>query len=79
MSSFAKVDGGITRKLLTSDVARSKMEAIVGVSQALRFDVIAECVEESEVLRHLKELGVGYAQGFDLSQAQPMDHLAGGA
>lgn len=76
---FVKVDGGITRKLLTSDVARSKMSAIVGVSQALRFNVIAECVEESDVLSHLKELGVGYAQGFGVSQPQPMDHLADAA
>ena len=73
---FVKVDGGITRKLLTSDVARGKMNAIVGVSQALRFNVIAECMQESDVLRELKELGVGYAQGFGVSQPQPMDHLA---
>jgi EAL domain-containing protein (putative c-di-GMP-specific phosphodiesterase class I) len=73
---YVKVDGSITRKLLTSDVARTKMNAILRVSETLKFSIIAECVEEQEVLLRLKALGCGYAQGFGIYQPHPIDSLA---
>jgi EAL domain-containing protein (putative c-di-GMP-specific phosphodiesterase class I) len=73
---FVKVDGGITRKLVASDVARSKLNAILRVSEALGFSVVAECVEEQEVLARLKAMGVRYAQGFGIHPPHPIDSLA---
>jgi len=70
--NFVKVDGSITRKLLASESAQNKLSAILKVGEALRFGVIAECVEEQEILLRLKELGVGYAQGFGIYQPQPI-------
>jgi EAL domain-containing protein (putative c-di-GMP-specific phosphodiesterase class I) len=72
---FVKVDGGITRKLLASEVAHSKLNAIVRVSDALGFAVVAECVEEHDVLARLKAMGVAYAQGFGIYQPHPIDAL----
>ena len=69
---FVKVDGSIVRKLLTSEVARSKMNAIVRVGEALRFSIVGECVEEQDVALRLKALGVGYAQGFGIYQPHPI-------
>jgi EAL domain-containing protein (putative c-di-GMP-specific phosphodiesterase class I) len=74
---FVKVDGSIVRKLLTSEVARTKMNAMLRVGQAIGFGLIAECVEDQDVLTRLKALGVGYAQGFGIYQPQPIDSLAG--
>jgi EAL domain-containing protein (putative c-di-GMP-specific phosphodiesterase class I) len=73
---FVKVDGSIIRKLLTSEVARTKLNAILRVGQAINIKVIAECVEEQDVLMRLKALGVGYAQGFGIVQPQPIESLA---
>ena len=73
---FVKVDGSITRKLLESDVARTKMNAILRVSEALKFGIVAECVEDQDVLLRLKALGCGYAQGFGVYQPLPIDSLA---
>lgn len=73
---FVKVDGCITRKILSSDPARNKMNAILRVSEALKFAVVAECVEDQNVLLRLKALGVGYAQGFGIYQPHPMDAVA---
>jgi EAL domain-containing protein (putative c-di-GMP-specific phosphodiesterase class I) len=72
---FVKVDGSIIRKLLKSEVARTKLNAIIRVGQAIDIKVIAECVEEQDVLMRLKALGVGYAQGFGIVQPQPLDEL----
>ena len=74
---YVKVDGAITRKLLTSDVARTKMNAMLRVAEALKFSLVAECVEEQDVLARLKALGCGYAQGFGIYQPHPIDALAG--
>ena len=74
--AFVKVDGSITRKLLTSEIARTKMGAILRVGEALAFEVVAECVEDQDILLRLKALGVGYAQGFGIYQPHPIDSFA---
>lgn len=70
---FVKVDGSIVRKLLKSEVALTKLNAILRVGRAIDLQVIAECVEEQAVLAQLKTLGVGYAQGFGIARPQPIE------
>lgn len=72
---FIKVDGRITRKVLSNDTARTKLNAILRVGQHLGFGVVAECVEEKDVLAHLKAMGVGYAQGFGIRKPHPIEAL----
>jgi EAL domain-containing protein (putative c-di-GMP-specific phosphodiesterase class I) len=73
--AFVKVDGSITRKVLSNEVARTKLAAVQRVAAAVGFGVIAECVEEPAVLERLKALGVGYAQGFGIHTPQAVDAL----
>jgi EAL domain-containing protein (putative c-di-GMP-specific phosphodiesterase class I) len=73
---FVKVDGSIVRKLLTSEAARTKMNAIQRVAEALRIGVVAECVEDREVLARLRTLNVSHAQGFGIQVPQPIDSIA---
>jgi len=35
--------------------------------------VVAECVEEAEILAKLRELRVGFAQGFGIARPAPID------
>jgi EAL domain-containing protein (putative c-di-GMP-specific phosphodiesterase class I) len=74
-ADFLKVDGSIVRKLEASDIARSKMNAVLRVSGSLGYGVVAEFVEEQDVLARLKALGVGYAQGFGVHQPQALESL----
>jgi EAL domain-containing protein (putative c-di-GMP-specific phosphodiesterase class I) len=73
---FVKVDGRITRKVISEESARSKLNAILRVGERLGFAVVAECVEEQDVLLRLKAMGVGYAQGFGIYQPHPIEALA---
>jgi len=75
-ADFVKVDGVIVRKLGSSDMARSKLNAIVLVGDATGVAVIGESVETPESLAQLKTSGVGYAQGFLLQPPAPLDDLA---
>jgi len=74
-----KVDGSVIRKLLTNDDAQTKLKAVVRVAEALGAGVVAECVEEQDVLARLKALDVGYAQGFGIYEPQPIEQVAGKA
>ena len=69
---FIKVDGSIVRNLLRSSVAEVKLKAIVRVGEAIGVGVIAECVEETEILVRLKALNVAFAQGFGIARPAPI-------
>ena len=75
-ADYVKVDGVIVRKLASSDMARSKLNAIVLVGEATGVAVIGESVESPEPLAQLKAAGVGYAQGYGIQPPAPLDDLA---
>ena len=70
---FVKVDGSIVRNILHSEVAMSKLGAVVRVGEVIGVGVIAECVEAQNILARLRGARVGYAQGFGISQPQAID------
>jgi len=69
---YVKVDGSIVRNLLRSSVAEQKLKAVVRVGETIGVGVIAECVEETDILARLKALNVGYAQGFGIARPAPI-------
>lgn len=73
---YVKVDGVIVRKLLSSESAERKLRAILRVAEAIGFGVIAEMVEDQDILTRLKALGVSHAQGFGIHQPQPISGFA---
>ena len=73
---YVKVDGVIVRKLLAAPAAEAKLKAILRVGEVMGFQVIAEMVEEQDILVRLKALGVGYAQGFGIQQPHPIEKIA---
>jgi EAL domain-containing protein (putative c-di-GMP-specific phosphodiesterase class I) len=75
-ADFVKVDGSIVRKLVTSEVARTKMNAIQRVAEALRIGVVAECVEDQNIVARLRAMKVSHAQGFGIRPPQPVDSIA---
>ena len=75
---YVKVDGTIVRKLLSAPAAEAKLKAMLRVGDAFGFELIAEMVEDQDILTRLKALGVRYAQGFGITQPHPIDRLAGG-
>jgi len=72
-ADFVKVDGAIVRALLRSEVARQKLKAIVRVGETLGLEVVAECVEERDILARLRDMRVGFAQGFGIARPAPID------
>jgi EAL domain-containing protein (putative c-di-GMP-specific phosphodiesterase class I) len=73
---FVKVDGSIVRNVLKSPAALTKLNAVLRVGEVIGVEVIAECVEEQDILLRLKALGVGYAQGFGICQPHTIEKVA---
>jgi EAL domain-containing protein (putative c-di-GMP-specific phosphodiesterase class I) len=73
---FVKIDGSIVRKLLKDAGAESKLRAIQRVGEAMGFKLVAEMVEDQDILMRLKALGVAHAQGFGICQPHPIEKLA---
>lgn len=70
-----KVDGSIVRKILTSESALAKLKAVVRVGEVIGVEVLAECVEDQDILLRLKALGVGFAQGFGIAEPFAIEKL----
>jgi EAL domain-containing protein (putative c-di-GMP-specific phosphodiesterase class I) len=68
---FIKVDQAFARHMFESPRAMAIVEAIVAMAHGIGADVICEGVETREQLQRLRELGVRYAQGYLVGQAQP--------
>ncbi len=77
-ADFVKVDGTIVRSLAASEVARTKLGAIVRVGEVIGVEVVGECVEAQEVLERLRSGGADLAQGFGIRRPAPIDAVAQG-
>jgi EAL domain-containing protein (putative c-di-GMP-specific phosphodiesterase class I) len=73
---FVKVDGSIILKITKSMTSEGMLKAVVRMGASLRMGVVAECVEEQDVLLRLSGLGVGYAQGFGVATPRPLEQLS---
>jgi EAL domain-containing protein (putative c-di-GMP-specific phosphodiesterase class I) len=76
---FVKVDGVIVRKLLSAPGVEDKLKAILRVGEVMGYAVVAEMVEEQDILTRLKALGVAYAQGFGVRQPHPIELILNSA
>src|SRR5438876_6973069 len=53
---FLKADGSVCRKILMSDTARHKLSTMLRVGQAIGYSIVAECVEDQDILLRLKAM-----------------------
>jgi diguanylate cyclase (GGDEF)-like protein/PAS domain S-box-containing protein len=70
---FLKIDGQFVSDVARDPVDRSMVDAITKVGHALGIATIAERVENGDVLQVLRELNVGYVQGFHLERPRPLE------
>jgi len=69
---FLKIDGQFVQNVASDRIDRSMVEAIVQIGKAIGIETVAERVETPEVLETLRQIGVGYAQGYLCGRPAPM-------
>lgn len=72
---FLKIDGAFVKNMDSDHVNRTVVKSINEIGHVMGKKTIAEFVENDEILRHLRGLGVDYAQGYLISAPRPLDEL----
>lgn len=78
---YVKIDGAFVKQMDINEEDRIFVKVLTEISQAFGKKIIAEFVENSDILRLLEQLGVDYAQGYYVSKPlrDPLDlgHVRG--
>jgi len=72
---FLKIDGSFVKDMLESQYDKALVAAIHRVGHTMGIKTVAEHVEQEEIIRHLQEIGVDYAQGYALGHPIPFDDI----
>lgn len=68
---FLKIDGQFVKNLHVNAVDRAMTEAINNVGKVLGLKTVAEFVENHDILAHLRDIGVDFAQGYGVHRPEP--------
>ena len=60
---YLKIDGSYTRNLMTDQVNREMVSAMIKLARTMQFRIVAEQVEQQEDFDWLRDSGVDFAQG----------------
>jgi len=75
---FVKVDQAFARHMFESGRAMAIVQAVVAMAHGIGADVVVEGVETREQLQRLRAMGVRFAQGYLVGQAQPAAKVLSG-
>jgi EAL domain-containing protein (putative c-di-GMP-specific phosphodiesterase class I) len=73
-----KIDGSFVRNIVSDSVNRAVVESANQIGHAMGIQTVAEFVENDEILRLLRDIGVDFAQGYAVAKPQPMEELFSG-
>lgn len=68
---FIKIDGSFVRNMLHDPIDCSIVEAINNIGHVAGIKIIAEFVEQKEILSELKKINVDFAQGYAIERPHP--------
>ncbi|MCL6638840.1 MAG: EAL domain-containing protein [Firmicutes bacterium] len=72
---YLKIDGSFIRSLDKDPAHRAMVKAISTIALSLNKKVVAECVENGDILKILREQKIDYAQGYYLGAPAPLERL----
>ncbi len=72
---YLKIDGVFVQDMDEDTVNRAMVEAINSLGQVIGLKTIAEFVKNSDIITHLKKIGVDYLQGYEVGKPAPLKNL----
>jgi diguanylate cyclase (GGDEF)-like protein/PAS domain S-box-containing protein len=70
---YLKIDGSFVKDLVTDPVSQAMVRSINQVGHVMNLQVIAEYVENNQIIQMLNEIGVDYGQGYGISRPEPIE------
>lgn len=74
---YLKIDGEFVRTCTDNRTDQLVIQACVQIAKGLGKQTIAEFVENADILRLVRALGVDYAQGYEIARPQPLEQILG--
>jgi EAL domain-containing protein (putative c-di-GMP-specific phosphodiesterase class I) len=72
---FLKIDGGFILNLASDSRDRSVVRAINEIGHVMGIKTVAEFVEDEQILKIVRVLGIDYAQGYGIGHPVPLDEI----
>ena len=72
---FLKIDGVFVKDVVDDPINLAMVKSINDIGKVMGKRTIAEFVENDDILRKLREVGVDYAQGYRIGRPKPLDRL----
>ncbi len=73
---FVKIDGVFVKDIVNNPADYAVVRSINEIGHYMGKKTIAEYVEDAQILDNLKEIGVDYAQGYQISRPMELTQLA---
>ncbi|MBX0310926.1 MAG: bifunctional diguanylate cyclase/phosphodiesterase [Sulfurihydrogenibium sp.] len=72
---YLKIDADLIRNIANDNVSYEVVKMITQFCKKMKIKTIAEYVENEEILKKIKELGIDYGQGYLFSKPKPIDEI----
>ena len=72
---YLKIDGAFVKDMVDDPIDYAMVKSINDVGHVMGKKIIAEFVENDEILQKLNEIGVDYAQGYGIAKPISLDDL----
>jgi diguanylate cyclase (GGDEF)-like protein/PAS domain S-box-containing protein len=70
---YLKIDGHFIKNIIEEPINAAMVEAIARIGQVMGLQTIAEFVENECILNKLQQLGIDYAQGYQIAKPSPLN------
>ncbi|MCK5809884.1 MAG: EAL domain-containing protein [Cocleimonas sp.] len=72
---YLKIDGIFIKDILSDDVSRAMVQSIVQVGHTMGLKIIAEYVENDQIVGLLRMMSVDYGQGYGINRPEPLSEM----
>lgn len=72
---YLKIDGSFVKNIVNDDVAKTMVQSINQVGHTMKLEIIAEYVENQEIIEMLREIGVDFGQGYEIARPGPLSEV----
>ncbi len=73
--NYLKIDGSFVRNILENNKDLEMLKIINRLGKVMNVKTIAEYVENDNLIKILRDIGVDYGQGYAISRPQPLENL----
>jgi diguanylate cyclase (GGDEF)-like protein len=72
---YLKIDGSFVKNIATDEVSSAMVQSINQVGHTMGLKIIAEYVENDEIIGLLRDIGVDYGQGYGIDRPGPLSEV----